>query len=156
MIHTMRGVGYVLKSLPENARNLFRILVAEQLALADVEGGGHDDHETPGAATPAYSDIDSDSILGASDEETALHQQASPTRRVRCKGRPAKARKPRAPPKPIASAVVAEGVESPAQRTLLRQLGCDEMQGYLIAPALPASQVAALLREPAMVNEALA
>jgi EAL domain-containing protein (putative c-di-GMP-specific phosphodiesterase class I) len=52
--------------------------------------------------------------------------------------------------------VVAEGVESPSQRALLRQLGCDEMQGYLIAPALPASQVAALLREPAMVNEAMA
>jgi EAL domain-containing protein (putative c-di-GMP-specific phosphodiesterase class I) len=52
--------------------------------------------------------------------------------------------------------VVAEGVESPSQRALLRQLDCDEMQGYLIAPALPASHVAALLRGPAMVNEALA
>jgi origin recognition complex subunit 2 len=32
------GVGYVLKSLPENARNLYRILVAEQLAASiDVE-----------------------------------------------------------------------------------------------------------------------
>ena len=52
--------------------------------------------------------------------------------------------------------VVAEGVESPSQRTLLRQLDCDEMQGYLIAPALPSSEVAALLREPGMVNAALA
>ena len=104
------GVGYVLKSLPENARNLFRILVAEQLALADVEGGGHDDIDTP-AATPAYDDIDSDDVLGASDEEAAMQQQASPTRRVRGKGRPAKARKARAPPKPIASAMVVEGVE---------------------------------------------
>jgi origin recognition complex subunit 2 len=31
------GVGYVLKSLPENARNLYRILVAEQVA-AGIEG----------------------------------------------------------------------------------------------------------------------
>jgi diguanylate cyclase (GGDEF)-like protein len=52
--------------------------------------------------------------------------------------------------------VVAEGVESSLQRTLLRQLNCDEMQGYLIAPALPASQVEALLREPAMLEERVA
>ncbi len=37
------GVGYVLKSLPENARNLYRVLVSEQ--LAGMEGGieGGDD-----------------------------------------------------------------------------------------------------------------
>jgi origin recognition complex subunit 2 len=100
------GVGYVLKSLPENARNLFRILVAEQLALADVEGG---DGQTPSAMS-AFDDIDSDDVLGASDEEAAF--QPSPTRRVRGKGRPAKARKPRAPPKPVVSSgVVTEGVE---------------------------------------------
>jgi origin recognition complex subunit 2 len=100
------GVGYVLKSLPENARNLFRILVAEQLALADVEGG---DGQTPSAIS-AFDDIDSDDVLGASDEEAAF--QPSPTRRVRGKGRPAKARKPRAPPKPVVSSgVVTEGVE---------------------------------------------
>ena len=52
--------------------------------------------------------------------------------------------------------VVAEGVESRSQLALLRQLGCDEMQGYLIAPALPAVQVPALLRRPELVNEALA
>ncbi|KAF2434750.1 ORC2-domain-containing protein [Tothia fuscella] len=33
------GVGYVLKSLPENARNLYRILVAEHLAVEGDEGG---------------------------------------------------------------------------------------------------------------------
>ncbi|MGH8679407.1 MAG: EAL domain-containing protein, partial [Burkholderiales bacterium] len=29
--------------------------------------------------------------------------------------------------------IVAEGVETEAQRDILRELGCDEMQGYLIA-----------------------
>ena len=33
------GVGYVLRSLPENARSLYRILVAEQLAAAALEDG---------------------------------------------------------------------------------------------------------------------
>jgi len=101
------GVGYVLKSLPENARNLFRILVAEQLAQADIEG------DAAAAATPAFDDIDSDDVLGASDEETAMQQQNDTTpsrRRARGKGRPAKA--PKAP-KPIAisSAGAGEGVE---------------------------------------------
>lgn len=101
------GVAYVLKSLPENARNLFRILVAEQLALADVEGGGGD--ALPGAS--AAEDIDSDSVLGASDEETALREeQATPSRRQR-KGRPAKKARA-APAKTVAAVVVAtEGVE---------------------------------------------
>ncbi|KIW09498.1 uncharacterized protein PV09_00375 [Verruconis gallopava] len=46
------GVGYVLKSLPENARNLYRILVAEQLAASiDVDDpalgdDGDDDMDT--------------------------------------------------------------------------------------------------------------
>jgi origin recognition complex subunit 2 len=103
------GVGYVLKSLPENARNLFRILVAEQLAQADTEGEAA--AAASAAATPsAYDDIDSDDVLGASDEEAAMQQQATPSRRVRGKGRPAKAPKTRAPPKPIASSA-GEGVE---------------------------------------------
>ena len=33
------GVGYVLRSLPENARSLYRILVAEQLAAAALDDG---------------------------------------------------------------------------------------------------------------------
>jgi origin recognition complex subunit 2 len=104
------GVGYVLKSLPENARNLFRILVAEQLAQADTEGeAAAATSKTPGD----YSDIDSDDVLGASDEETAMQQQGTPSRRVRGKGRPAKKPKAaaaRAVPKPVVSSV-GEGVE---------------------------------------------
>ena len=41
--------------------------------------------------------------------------------------------------------VVAEGVETEAQRTFLIEAGCDEMQGYLFAKPLPASQLAELL-----------
>ncbi|KAL9128119.1 MAG: hypothetical protein Q9217_003140 [Psora testacea] len=37
------GVGFVLRSLPENARNLYRVLIAEILAAADNEVGDGDD-----------------------------------------------------------------------------------------------------------------
>ena len=37
-------------------------------------------------------------------------------------------------------AVVAEGVETEAQLAALRQLGCDEYQGFLESPALPAGE----------------
>lgn len=36
--------------------------------------------------------------------------------------------------------VVAEGVETNAERDCLRQLECDEIQGYLISPPVPTSQ----------------
>ncbi len=36
--------------------------------------------------------------------------------------------------------VVAEGVEDEAQASILRELGCDLIQGYLVAPALPAGE----------------
>lgn len=42
--------------------------------------------------------------------------------------------------------VVAEGVETPAQERFLRERGCDEMQGYLLSPALPADEFAAWWR----------
>ncbi|KAI5249294.1 ORC2-domain-containing protein [Aureobasidium subglaciale] len=75
------GVAYVLRSLPENARNLFRILVAEQLVLA---GSSYDTH--PGSP-------DSDSILGHSGDEMEV-DHGNVTKPTRGRGRPAK----KAPP----------------------------------------------------------
>ncbi|HEY0767128.1 MAG TPA: EAL domain-containing protein [Steroidobacteraceae bacterium] len=43
--------------------------------------------------------------------------------------------------------VVAEGVEEPEAWNLLRRLGCDFAQGYLISPPLPAAQVAAFVAQ---------
>jgi diguanylate cyclase len=43
--------------------------------------------------------------------------------------------------------VVAEGVETNEQLELLRQLGCDQYQGYQFSPAVPAAKFAELLRE---------
>jgi origin recognition complex subunit 2 len=45
------GVGFVLRSLPENARSLFRILVTEQLALLLMDDEGGEDLEP---ATPRH------------------------------------------------------------------------------------------------------
>jgi origin recognition complex subunit 2 len=45
------GVGFVLRSLPEQARELFRILVMEQLALSMMEGGNMDEGDDM-SATP--------------------------------------------------------------------------------------------------------
>lgn len=41
--------------------------------------------------------------------------------------------------------VVAEGIETRSQLQLLQQLGCNEIQGFLIAPPLPAADIPALL-----------
>lgn len=52
--------------------------------------------------------------------------------------------------------VVAEGVESHDQLALLKELDCDEVQGYFVAPVLPASQMPALLENRALYESALA
>jgi len=41
--------------------------------------------------------------------------------------------------------VVAEGVETEAQRQLLHHLRCDEMQGFLLSPPVPAAAIDAML-----------
>lgn len=41
--------------------------------------------------------------------------------------------------------VVAEGVETPEQLSLLRMLDCDEVQGFLFSPAVPGDAVARLM-----------
>jgi EAL domain-containing protein (putative c-di-GMP-specific phosphodiesterase class I) len=43
--------------------------------------------------------------------------------------------------------VVAEGVEAANQRDLIRRLGCDELQGYLVSPGLTADAATAWLAE---------
>ncbi|MHB8743453.1 MAG: EAL domain-containing protein [Sulfuricaulis sp.] len=43
--------------------------------------------------------------------------------------------------------VIAEGVETEEQANLLRLLKCDEIQGYLFSPAVPAVQIELFLRE---------
>jgi EAL domain-containing protein (putative c-di-GMP-specific phosphodiesterase class I) len=44
--------------------------------------------------------------------------------------------------------VVAEGVEDGEQVRLLRELGCDQIQGFFISRPVPADQVGALLSPP--------
>ena len=43
--------------------------------------------------------------------------------------------------------IVAEGVERPEQMVFLRDLGCDQLQGYLFSPAVTADTFAAMLRD---------
>ena len=43
--------------------------------------------------------------------------------------------------------VVAEGVETLEELAVLRDLGCDEIQGYLFSPPIPALEFEALVRE---------
>ena len=42
--------------------------------------------------------------------------------------------------------IVSEGVETPEQLALLRQQGCDVIQGYYIGKPMPAEQIPEFLR----------
>jgi EAL domain-containing protein (putative c-di-GMP-specific phosphodiesterase class I) len=48
--------------------------------------------------------------------------------------------------------VVAEGVENQAQLDFLRNLGCDEVQGYLLSTPLPFDQLVTWLADRDLVN----
>jgi EAL domain-containing protein (putative c-di-GMP-specific phosphodiesterase class I) len=50
--------------------------------------------------------------------------------------------------KEMGMAVVAEGVETEEQFALLERLGCEQVQGYLLAKPLPAVEARALLLVP--------
>jgi diguanylate cyclase (GGDEF)-like protein len=50
----------------------------------------------------------------------------------------------------------AEGIETEAQRDLLRALGCTEMQGYLLSPAVPDAALRLLLAGPSPALPAVA
>lgn len=96
------GVAFVLKSLPENAKALFRILVAEQLA-----NDPSDAQSLPITNRATASDDDDESLLGASDDERAAEQQNTPSRRGRKPGSKSKLKARSRPP----VANVPEGVE---------------------------------------------
>ena len=50
----------------------------------------------------------------------------------------------------LGKSVIAEGVETQRQLAVLRRLGCDEMQGFLLSPALPAQGLGELVRARAV------
>ena len=45
--------------------------------------------------------------------------------------------------------VIAEGVELTEQSNFLRRYGCDQMQGYLVRPPVPACDFISILEQPA-------
>ena len=48
--------------------------------------------------------------------------------------------------KQLRQEIVAEGVETLAQMTFLRQLGCDQLQGYLFSPPINATAFEEMVR----------
>ena len=52
--------------------------------------------------------------------------------------------------------MVAEGVEDDEQVRLLRDLGCDQIQGYLVSRPVPPEEVEALLRRAPGAGKAAA
>jgi EAL domain-containing protein (putative c-di-GMP-specific phosphodiesterase class I) len=48
--------------------------------------------------------------------------------------------------------IIAEGVETREQLALLRELGCDQVQGYLLGRPVDAHEIAALLRQGATLG----
>jgi EAL domain-containing protein (putative c-di-GMP-specific phosphodiesterase class I) len=46
----------------------------------------------------------------------------------------------------LGKSVTAEGVETPAQAAVLESLGCDRIQGFLVARALPPAEIEAMLQ----------
>ncbi len=54
----------------------------------------------------------------------------------------------------LGKTVIAEGVETAEQLALLRKLGCDQMQGFLFSPAVPAGQFSELVRSPSVLATA--
>jgi EAL domain-containing protein (putative c-di-GMP-specific phosphodiesterase class I) len=51
--------------------------------------------------------------------------------------------------------VVAEGVETGQQLAILRALGCNEVQGYLVAPPMAADAIAPLMERRFLLGEEL-